>query len=149
MSREELGEAITESLDSSYFQDGSGKIKNNSKYVLLKNDELHPGDKFIVTSDSGIYNNALADLYIYNEEEQKYVLREHPIIALNVVSIEESGKIIYLNSDIRQYERKVGDDTFKYHILGEAGVSNEGFDQEAVDLDSYRNVLSSGYSVFK
>lgn len=149
ISREELGEAITESLDSSYFQDGSGKIKNNSKYVLLKNDELHPGDKFIVTSDSGIYNNALADLYIYNEEEQKYVLREHPIIALNVVSIEESGKIIYLNSDIRQYERKVGDDTFKYHILGEAGVSNEGFDQEAIDLDSYRNVLSSGYSVFK
>ena len=41
ISREELGEAITESLDSSYFQDGSGKIKNNSKGEINKKNDLN------------------------------------------------------------------------------------------------------------
>ena len=156
ISRDELGEALTTPLNSSDFQEKddndqfTGVIKNNSKYVLLKNDELHPGDKFIVTSDSSIYNNDLADLYKYDAETSQFVLKEHPIIALNIVSIEESGKIIYLNSDIRQYEHKTNGDTYKYHILGETATNDEEpFDQQAIDLDSYRNVLSSGYSVFK
>jgi hypothetical protein len=29
---------------------------------MLKNDPLNPGDKFIITSDSNIYNNKLKDL---------------------------------------------------------------------------------------
>lgn len=156
INRDELGETITAPLDSSDFQEKdtngqfTGVIKNNSKYVLLKNDDLHPGDKFIVTSDSSIYNNDLADLYKYDSETSQFVLKEHPIIALNIVSIEESGKIIYLNSDIRQYEHKTNGDTYKYHILGETATNEEQpFDQQAIDLDSYRNVLSSGYSVFK
>jgi hypothetical protein len=28
-------------------------------------------------------------------------IKENPIIALNIVSIEDSGKIVYLNSDVR------------------------------------------------
>ena len=150
ISRDELGEAITESLNSSAFQEiengaATGKIINNSKYVLLKNDELHPGDKFIVTSDQGIYQNSLADLYIKKNNE--FILQEHPIIALNIVSIEESGKIIYLNSSIKKYECDSDGETYKYHILGETNTNS--FDQQSVDLDSYRNVLNSGYSVFK
>ena len=155
ISRDELGEAIIEPLSHSDFQETvtgypTGKIKNTSKYVLLKNDELHPGDKFIVTSDTSIYDNSLADLYIKDTENDKYILKEHPIIALNIVSIEESGKIIYLTSDIKQYEHETDAIAYKYHILGETAMAeNESFNQQAIDIDSYRNVLQSGYSVFK
>lgn len=155
ISRDELGEAIIEPLSPSDFQETvtgypTGKIKNTSKYVLLKNDELHPGDKFIVTSDTSIYDNSLADLYIKDTENDKYILKEHPIIALNIVSIEESGKIIYLTSDIKQYEHETDAISYKYHILGETAMTeNESFNQQAIDIDSYRNVLQSGYSVFK
>ena len=132
-----------------------GSIKNNTKYVLLRNSNLNPGDKFLINSEKTLYDEQLADLWVND------TLKENPIIALNVVSIEESGKITYLNSDIRQYEVKnsytikEGDqyktvtDTYKYHILGEAGSGTGGFNQQAVDIDAYRNVLSSGFSVFK
>ena len=123
----------------------TGDLVNTSQYVLLKNDSLNPGDKFLVCSDNGIYDQKLQDLWVKTTDA--YSLVEHPIIALNIVSIEDSGKITYLNSDIRQYEVNVGEDkTFKYHILGS---DQEEFNQENVDIDSYRNVLSSGYSVFK
>ena len=124
-----------------------GTINHNTKHVLLKNDNLNPGDKFIVCANPSMYNERLEDLWV--KEEDDYRLIEHPIIALNVVSIEDSGKIIYLNSDIRQYEKPISDVHYKYHILGDMGQNEGVYDQSAVDIDSYRDVLSSGYSVFK
>jgi len=40
---------------------------------------------------------------------------------------------------------------FKYHILGQMGknAQTNKFDQSAINLNEYRNVLNSGYSVFK
>ena len=73
-----------------------GTINHNTKHVLLKNDNLNPGDKFIVCANPSMYNERLEDLWV--KEEDDYRLIEHPIIALNVVSIEDSGKIIYLNT---------------------------------------------------
>jgi hypothetical protein len=40
------------------------------------------------------------------------------MIALNLVSIEESGRIVYLNSDLLQYNKTYNQDVYKYHILG-------------------------------
>jgi hypothetical protein len=61
---------------------------------------------------------------------------------------------VYLNSDTRQYTTSVSTDnnsisTYKYHILGDSTQDSTSFNQEAVDIDSYRNVMSSGYNVFK
>jgi hypothetical protein len=80
----------------------------------LKSNNLNPGDKFIITADESIYGESLSDLYIKNVNTNTYTVIENPILALNVVSIEDSGKIVYLNSSIRQYDN--GD--YKYHILG-------------------------------
>lgn len=124
-----------------------GTINNNTKHVLLKNDNLNPGDKFIVCADPNIYNERLEDLWV--KEDSDYRLIDHPILALNVVSIEDSGKIIYLNSDIRQYTKNVSDVSYKYHILGDMGQNEGIYDQSALDIDSYRDVLNSGFSVFK
>ena len=123
----------------------TGDIKNTSQYVLLRNDNLNPGDKFLVHASPNIYNELLADLE-KKPEGGEYELVNHPLIALNLVSIEDTGRIIYLNSDLRQYEAISGTGFNRYHILGEnPKVGGLG----EVDIDSYRNVLSSGYNVFK
>ena len=78
--------------------------------MLLKNDNLNPGDKFIVCSDKQIYNEKLQNLFVAKDkgegqaQESDFEPVNNPVIALNVVSIEDSGKIVYLNSDIRHYE---------------------------------------------
>lgn len=129
------------SIDNSDFQGNDGEIINNSKYVLLKNDNLNPGDKFIIQTDEKIYEERLLNLYKNNQ------LINNPVLKISVVSIEESGKIIYLNSTLRQYEKLINDDTYKYHILGSNDVNNNEINKP--DIDDYRNVLSSGYNIFK
>jgi hypothetical protein len=132
----------------------------------LKHDKLNPGDKFLVCSNPSLYDEKLADLYIdkdpkhftdNSEDPNAFELISNPIIALNIVSIEDSGKIVYLNSDIKKYthlntyqnDGVSYTDNYKYHILGEMAENNGSYDQASVDPDSYRNVLNSGYSVFK
>ena len=142
ISMEELGEP-NQSLSNQDFQN-AGNLVNNTKYVLLKNDKLNPGDKFLICSDDTIYDEKLDNL-LCNAGDGKLHPVDHPILALNVVSIEDSGKIVYLNSDIHRYNITKNGKTYNYHILGEMVGSN----QESIDIDSYRNSMSSGYSVFR
>lgn len=155
ISRRSFQNSLTENGE--FIPDGT--INNTSQYVLLRNDNLNPGDKFLICSNKEILNERLSDLLVKPDENSEYIPVSHPVLALNVVSIEDSGKIIYLNSDIRQYEvlntyTPDGETdsittTYKYHILGDAAKSGSDFNQAAIDIDNYRNVLSSGYSVFK
>lgn len=163
VSRDELGEAIRK-LESSYFQEldkDSGKITgnilHNTQYVLLKNDNLNPGDKFMICSNSEIYGEKIENIQYKDEGKSEYTLVSDPILSLNVVSIEDSGRIVYLNSDIKTYEVPLSKEvngkeynaTYKYHILGKMPRSGDTYEQAAIDLDEYRNTLSSGFSVFK
>ena len=68
----------------------------------MKKDPLNPGDKYIITSNNEIYCENLHNLYTDNGNG--FELNSNPFIALNVVSIEDSGKITYLNSDVMMYE---------------------------------------------
>ena len=154
ISIDELGQSEGVTLNTRDFQvldsDNipTGDLKNTSKYVLLRNDNLNPGDKFIINSDTDLYNEALLNLQ-KSKNGGIYEDIPNPIIALNVVSIEDSGRIIYLNSDLRDYEKTISTDpniSAKYYILGERSSSNP---TGKIDIDSYRNVLSSGYNVFR
>jgi hypothetical protein len=78
------------------------------------------------------------------ETEDGFKPKEHPILKLSIVSIEDNGKIVYLNSTVKKYEKK----GYKYHILGQT-LSDDKFIQKGIDIDAYRDTLSSGYSVFK
>ena len=125
----------------------TGNIKHFSHQVLLKNDKLNPGDKFIIKSNKEICDERLKDLWKKNSNSNEFELVENPMISLNIVSIEDSGKIIYLNSDVRQYDNiQYNNETYKYHILGSGLTDNENYKK---DIDEYRTVLSSGYNVFK
>lgn len=141
----EISKASFQSLDKN--QNLTGDLINTTQYVLLKNDNLNPGDKFLICSDSSIYDECLADLY--KKDSDELIPSSHPILSLNVVSIEDSGKVVYLNSDLRRYNVTTSTGEYNYHILGDPSQNNGNFDQASVDIDSYRNVLSSGYSVFK
>ena len=151
ISREELGNDSNITIENSDFQDlvsGSfdGNLSNTTKYIILRNDNLNPGDKFLISSGDSIYQECLEGLK--KTQDGVTGLVEHPVIALNVVSIEESGKIVYLNSDLKQYSVAKGDNTtYSYHVLGtkEGGVTNI----KSEDLDAYRTTLSSGYNVFR
>lgn len=151
ISSEELGKSEV-TISNSNFLGDDGTILNNTQYVLLKDDKLNPGDKFIISSEENIYKESLQDLLLKDENTGDFNPVENPVIALNVVSIEDSGKIVYLNSDVVQYEKTITLDdnseaTYKYHVLGE--IQSGQNQLQATDIDSYRNVVCSGYSVFK
>ena len=147
ISSDELGNLVETIHASDFIKDGT--INNTSKCVLLKHDSLNPGDKFIISANESIYQERLADLQT-STENSEYKPVSNPVLALNVVSIEDSGKIVYLNSSLRTYEFNSGQDDsikYNYHILGSSETSAENLNN--VDIDSYRNVLSSGYNVFR
>ena len=138
VSHKELGET-NQSISNRDFQGSNGELVNNSKFVLLKKDKLNPGDKFIVCADPSICDEQLENLLL-KKTGGSYEPIGNPILSLNVVSIEDSGKIVYLNTDLRHYDFN----NCRYHILGT--MSGQ---QEDVDIDSYRNTLSSGFNVFR
>lgn len=107
-------------------------VSNSIKKVIYQND-LNPGDKFIVHSgDLEDNKNLLSDYgnkdHIFGAFPKQY--------KVNVVAIEDSGKINYLNSDLKWYDN--------YYINAES-TNNAG----KPDIDSYRNILNSGYCVFQ
>lgn len=148
ISSDELGNLVETIHASDFIEDGT--ISNTSKCVLLKRDSLNPGDKFIISANESIYQERLADLQIATEKSE-YKPVSNPVLALNVVSIEDSGKIVYLNSSLRTYEFNSNQNDsnikYKYPILGSTETSTENLNN--IDIDSYRNVLSSGYNVFR
>ena len=124
----------------------NGDIVQTSKYVMLRNDKLNPGDKFVVTATDSIYDEHLKDLLTRKVGSSTYNPVSNPRIALNIVSIEDSGKIIYLNSSVRKYEIKKSGFQYKYEMLAPDSKNSQLTPQ---DIDSYRTSVGSGYSVFK
>lgn len=151
ISNDELG--IPDAIIPNVFQemkDGkpTGTISQKSYMVLLKNDNLNPGDKFLICSSRQIYNERLEGLQVNTGDGFKDV--EHPLLRLKVVSISDDGKITYLDSSVRNYDVVINQDkqiSYRYFIVGSS--DEDSFNQQAIDLDQYRNTLSSGFNVFK
>lgn len=107
-------------------------ISNSIKQVIYDN-KLNPGDKFIV--HSGDIHDNISRISDYGNKS--HIIGTFPKqFKINVVAIEDSGKINYLNSDLKWY-----DDFY----INQESTSNSN----KPDIDSYRNILSSGYSVFQ
>ena len=151
ISSKELSGTKTE-FDLDNFVESSGfgfnQTKNNSIKQIIYENNLNPGDKFIVHSgDIASKSNIISD-YGNTSHKVDAFPKQYKI---NVVAIEDSGKINYLNSNLKWYTnytnqgnqeeaKKDGD----FYINSESEK-----DQGKPDIDSYRNILSSGYSVFQ
>lgn len=152
ISHDELGD-LNQSLATSSFQEldstnkPTGKLKNTIQHVVLKQDKLNPGDKYIVCANEGIYDEKLVGLETFDSNTNDFVPEQNPILSLRIVSIEESGKIVDLDSTVRMYEKTVNGTPYRYSILG-TDLTNQ-VNNQPVDIDEYRNTLSSGYNVFR
>ena len=151
-------------IDNSAFQDSkTGKITNTSIKQVLIDNNLNPGDKYIIYVSQ---TDMLEKNYTYLSDlgNTDHVHGGFPkIVKLHVVSIEDSGKITYLDSSVRWYDKikhtsstintsqsitkeNIGERSnldFYINIAQDTQGSNQP------DIDSYRNLLSSGYSIFQ
>lgn len=130
----ELNELGEPKLDSSNKPIPTGKLKTNSVKKIIYNNKLNPGDKFIIYDKNAVI---YSEPHISDMGNKSHVYGSFPKwLKIHVVAIEDSGKINYLDSTLRWY-----DDYF----IAQSKKDN----QDIPDIDSYRNLLSSGYSVFQ
>lgn len=107
-------------------------ISNSVKKIIYDN-KLNPGDKFIV--HSGDIHDNMPRISDYGNKS--HIVGAFPKqFKINVVAIEDSGKINYLNNDLKWYND---------FYINQESTNNSN----KPDIDSYRNLLSSGYSVFQ
>lgn len=107
-------------------------ISNSVKKVIYDN-KLNPGDKFIV--HSGDIHDNMPRISDYGNKS--HIVGAFPKqFKINVVAIEDSGKINYLNNDLKWYND---------FYINQESTNNSN----KPDINSYRNLLSSGYSVFQ
>lgn len=140
ISSEEMGDQERTLSVSDFIK--NGEIVTNSVKKILCSKDLNPGDKFIVYSnnlgDSNNLENSNTIITDYgNTSETLYTFPKE--IRISLVAIEDSGKINYLDSTLKWY----GSGNNTYYINKSANNINKP------DLDSYRNLLNSGYSVFQ
>lgn len=162
ISSKELSSA-QHNIDNSDFQDSNGKIINTSIKQVLIDNNLNPGDKYIIYVSQ---TDMLEKNYTYLSDlgNTDHIHGGFPkIVKLHIVSIEDSGKITYLDSSVRWYDKikhtssgintsqsvtkdNIGEKSnldFYINIAQDTQGSNQP------DIDSYRNLLSSGYSIFQ
>ena len=139
ISSEELG-GLQQSLSWKDFQEGdttpNGELKASSvKKILYDNRDMTPGDKYIIYSSD--LKQTSNNQYLSDYGNKIHEHGEFPKLAkIHVVSIEESGKIVYLDSTTKWYDNN-------YYLNADLEV-NGGLK----DIDSYRTMVSSAYSVF-
>lgn len=131
---------VTQILLSSDFQEMNGDSptgtlkKTSIKKVLIGSKKLNPGDKYIIYTDE---NNSISGnsgvLSDYGKKEHDVFPQ---VVKLHVVSIEDSGKITYLDTTTKWYDN--------YYIKEGRVEIQEG----KTDLDSYRDLVSSEWSIF-
>ena len=132
----ELGEL---KLDSSNRPIPTGKLKTNSVKKIIYNNKLNPGDKFIIYDKNAVINS---EPHISDIGNTSHVYGSFPKwLKIHVVAIEDSGKINYLDSTLRWYDN--------YFIAQSKKTQDNPSGADIPDIDSYRNLLSSGYSVFQ
>lgn len=134
ISSEEMGDQKQTLSMADFIKDG--KVVTSSVKKILCSKDLNPGDKFIVYSDNLEDSNTVITDY-GNTSETLYTFPKEMRISL--VAIEDNGKINYLDSTLKWY----GSGNNTYYINKGAENGNKP------DLDSYRNLLNSGYSVFQ
>ena len=110
-------------------------ITNTIKRLILLDTELSPGDQYVIYSDK-VSSNA-SYLSDYRDNNSDYIIGNDPLnVTIHVVSIEENGKITYLDDSLKWYNN--------YYIkeLTSGSVNIE------TDIDEYRSLVRTAYNTF-
>lgn len=163
ISSKELSSAERKINNSAFYDSETKKLSNTSVKQVLIDNNLNPGDKYIIyVSETGMLEKNYA--YLSDLGNTDHTHGGFPkIVKLHVVSIEDSGKITYLDSSVRWYDKVKHTfsttDTSKpitRENIGEKSdldfyinIAQDALGSNQPDIDSYRNLLSSGYSIFQ
>jgi len=105
---------------------------------------MNPGDKYIIYDNNNVI---LEEKHISDIGNTSHIYGTFPkLLKIHVVAIEDGGKINYLDSTIKWYNRKLYDESVDYFMMSSTKQSGN---PTTPDIDDYRNLLSSGYSVFQ
>lgn len=150
ISTEEIGD-MKQSLSWKDFQGGEnepdGTLKTTSvKKIVYGSKNMNSGDQYI------IYSEGLKTDYLSDYGNTDYIHDNFPkLVKIHVVSVEESGKIVYLDSTTKWYDNisyKENGDIEKsgkdYYINVNPIKTNDG----KIDIDAYRTLVNSAYSTF-
>lgn len=120
----------------------TGVIRSMSvKKIVYGNKNMNPGDKFIIYEEAASNQSVLQEnkgtlsdfgnsLHTHNEWPK--------LLKLKVVSIEDSGRIVDLNAAVKWYDN----DYYLTHLQKQPASTKP-------DIDSYRSLVSSAYSIFQ
>jgi hypothetical protein len=122
----------------------TGELKANSVKKIIYNNKLNPGDKFVIYDTS---NQILSEEHITDIGNISHVYGSFPKwLRIHVIAIEDGGKINYLDSTLKWYSSYSGVTANDYFIRPSATALDGS---KKPDIDSYRNLLNSGYSVYQ
>lgn len=146
ISSEEIGNT-GQSLSADDFQvlingKPTGELKASSVKKILYQNKLNPGDKFVIYDTK---SQILKETHITDIGNTSHTYGSFPKwLKIHVIAIEDSGKINYLDSSIKWYKSGELNNPSDYFIR-----TSKNEDPNKPDIDSYRNLLNSGYSVYQ
>ena len=130
-------------------------VNSNIKKIIFGNKNIGPGDKFIISWGQAGLNNRNFISNFGNKtcsfaEGESYWPK---LVKLHIVSIQDDGKLIYLDNDVQWYPTNIKDSNSNsdnaFPISTEEFLDEDGTMKDLHNLDEYRHALNCQYSVFQ
>lgn len=134
---------------------GGTIVNSNIKKIIFGNKNIGPGDKFIISWGQAGLNNKNFISNFGNKtcsfaEGESYWPK---LVKLHIVSIQDDGKLIYLDNDVQWYPTNIKDSDSNsdnaFPISTEEFLNEDGVMKDLHNLDEYRHALNCQYSVFQ
>lgn len=161
ISNKEISDLNTTFSSDELAKDGT-IVNSNIKKIIFGNKNIGPGDKFIISwGEAGINNidriSNFGNSDMNLKENENYWPK---LVKVHIVSIEDSGKITYLDNDVHWYDNKgeiknnnegtnLKHREGKFIISQEEFLEEDGVTKDLHNLDEYRHALQCQYSVFQ
>lgn len=152
ISNKEISDLNTTFSSDELAKDGT-IVNSNIKKIIFGNKNIGPGDKFIISWGQAGLNNKNFISNFGNKtcsfaEGESYWPK---LVKLHIVSIQDDGKLIYLDNDVQWYPTDIKDSNSDnaFPISTEEFLNKDGTMKDLHNLDEYRHALNCQYSVFQ
>lgn len=154
ISNKEISDLNTTFSSDELAKDGT-IVNSNIKKIIFGNKNIGPGDKFIISWGQEGLNNKNFISNFGNKtcsfaEGESYWPK---LVKLHIVSIQDDGKLIYLDNDVQWYPTNIKDSNSNsdnaFPISTEEFLDENGTMKDLHNLDEYRHALNCQYSVFQ
>ena len=154
ISNKEISDLNTTFSSDELAKDGT-IVNSNIKKIIFGNKNIGPGDKFIISWGQAGLNNKNFISNFGNKtcsfaEGESYWPK---LVKLHIVSIQDDGKLIYLDNDVQWYPTDIKESNSNsdnaFPISTEEFLDKDGTMKDLHNLDEYRHALNCQYSVFQ